>query len=64
VKDDPTLHVKLTGSWETMVGEQDTFLHILEYENYAGYDKTHKLIKESTVCPSNLLEAHNLLRDA
>ncbi|KAH6917024.1 NIPSNAP-domain-containing protein [Coprinopsis sp. MPI-PUGE-AT-0042] len=47
VKDDPTLHVKLTGSWETMVGEQDTFLHILEYENYAGYDKTHQLIKES-----------------
>ena len=25
VKDDPELHVKLTGSWETLIGEQDTF---------------------------------------
>ncbi|KAJ2921022.1 hypothetical protein H1R20_g16073, partial [Candolleomyces eurysporus] len=47
IKDDPELKVKLTGSWETLVGEQDTFLHILEYENYAGYDKTTRLIKES-----------------
>lgn len=43
------MKVKLTGSWETLVGEQDTFLHILEYENYAGYDKTTRLIKESKV---------------
>ena len=25
IKDDPELHVKLTGSWETVVGEQDVF---------------------------------------
>jgi hypothetical protein len=25
IKDDPNLHVKLTGSWETIVGELDTF---------------------------------------
>lgn len=25
IKDDPELHVKLTGSWETIVGELDTF---------------------------------------
>lgn len=25
IKDDPRLHVKLTGSWETLVGSQDTF---------------------------------------
>ena len=25
IKDDPELHVKLTGSWEVTVGEQDTF---------------------------------------
>ncbi|KDQ63122.1 hypothetical protein JAAARDRAFT_168615 [Jaapia argillacea MUCL 33604] len=37
---DPELHLKLSGSWEVLLGEQDTFLHILEYENYAGYDKT------------------------
>ncbi|KAJ3763434.1 NIPSNAP-domain-containing protein [Lentinula raphanica] len=44
---DPNLHVKLSGSWETLVGQQDTFLHILEYENYGGYDKTVQLVKNS-----------------
>jgi len=47
IKDDPRLHVKLTGGWETLVGNQDTFVHILEYENYAGYDKTVELIRNS-----------------
>jgi len=47
IKDDPNLHVKLTGSWETIVGELDTFLHILEYENYGGYDKSTALIRDS-----------------
>ena len=68
VKDDPSLHVKLTGSWEIVVGEQDTFgtrfwprllslsaltrnppVHILEYENYGGYDKTTAKIRGSDV---------------
>lgn len=40
IKDDPSLHVKLSGSWEVVVGEQDMFFHILEYENYDGYDQT------------------------
>ncbi|TBU34385.1 NIPSNAP-domain-containing protein [Dichomitus squalens] len=47
IKDDPELHVKLTGSWETVVGDQDVFYHILEYENYSGYDKTTQKIKNS-----------------
>ncbi|TFY64924.1 hypothetical protein EVJ58_g2289 [Rhodofomes roseus] len=47
IKDDPELHVKLTGSWETVLGEQDTFVHILEYENYKGYDMTTKKIRDS-----------------
>jgi len=45
IKDDPRLHVKLTGSWETLVGEQDTFVHILEYENYGGLEATMKLLR-------------------
>ena len=61
------MRVKLSGSWETVVGEQDTFcacllgpplpcadtasasVHILEYENYAGYDKSSALIRNSDV---------------
>ncbi|KAG8701288.1 hypothetical protein FRC08_004182 [Ceratobasidium sp. 394] len=44
---DPEMHVKLTGSWETTVGTLDTFVHILEYENYGGYDRTIKTAKNS-----------------
>lgn len=46
---DESLQIKLTGNWETVVGEQDTFIHILEYENYAGFDKATQLIKTSAV---------------
>lgn len=59
-----------TGSWETVVGELDTFglsifhlvqsiasligtrrhsVHILEYENYGGLDKSTALIRKSKV---------------
>lgn len=31
IKDDPALHVKLSGSWETIVGEQDTFCKSFGY---------------------------------
>ncbi|KAI0348293.1 NIPSNAP-domain-containing protein [Trametopsis cervina] len=47
IKEDPELHVKLSGSWEVVIGEQDTFVHILEYENYDGYDKTTAKIRNS-----------------
>ncbi|KAF8899085.1 NIPSNAP-domain-containing protein [Infundibulicybe gibba] len=47
LKDDTDLHVKLTGNWEVAIGEQDTFVHILEYENYGGFDKTSQLLKKS-----------------
>jgi hypothetical protein len=47
IASDESLHVKLTGSWETVVGELDTFVHILEYENYAGLDKSSALIRTS-----------------
>jgi hypothetical protein len=70
VASDPKFKVKLTGSWETVVGEQDTFgndsgmrlligdiltrslqVHILEYENYRGYDHSTALIRDSPVRP-------------
>jgi hypothetical protein len=58
IKDDPRLHVKLTGGWETLVGEQDTFVHILEYENYRGFDETSRLLKTTPeVCA--LLKNHS-----
>ncbi|KAF8522850.1 NIPSNAP-domain-containing protein [Gautieria morchelliformis] len=44
---DPDLNIKLTGSWETIVGAQDTFVHILEYENYQGYDRWMRIPQDS-----------------
>ncbi|KAI5364722.1 hypothetical protein Slin15195_G042600 [Septoria linicola] len=38
-KDDEN-HVNLVGSWRTEVGECDTFVHIWEYQRYAGYHKS------------------------
>jgi hypothetical protein len=48
-RNDPQLGVKLTGSWQVVVGELDTYVHILEYENYGGYDKTNGLVRELEV---------------
>jgi hypothetical protein len=47
IQEDSRLCVKLTGNWKTIVGDQDAFIHILEYENYAGYDKSTQTIRNS-----------------
>ncbi|PIB02034.1 Protein NipSnap 1 [Cercospora beticola] len=40
-------HVNLVGSWRTEVGECDTFVHIWEYQRYAGYHKSLHRIQNS-----------------
>ncbi|PAV22047.1 NIPSNAP-domain-containing [Pyrrhoderma noxium] len=47
IRSDPNLNVKLTGSWETIIGDTDTFVHITEYENHGGFDRSFKLIRDS-----------------
>jgi len=49
IQEDPELKVKLTGNWETLVGEQDVFIHITEYENYGGYDRATQIVRTSEV---------------
>lgn len=40
IASDPSLKTKLCGSWSTLIGENDTYIHILEHEaSYAGYDE-------------------------
>jgi hypothetical protein len=41
--------VKLTGSWETVVGAVGEFTHILEYEGYKGYDATLRALRADKV---------------
>ncbi|KAK7063985.1 Zn(2)-C6 fungal-type domain-containing protein [Favolaschia claudopus] len=45
IKNDAELRTKLTGNWEVIIGEQDTFIHILEIE---GYEKTTQLFESPT----------------
>jgi hypothetical protein len=42
--------VKLTGSWETVIGSVGDFTHILEYEGYKGYDTTMRDLRADKVC--------------
>lgn len=41
--------VKLTGSWETIVGNVGEYTHILEYEGHKGYDVTGRLLRKDQV---------------
>ncbi|KAG7530307.1 hypothetical protein FFLO_05140 [Filobasidium floriforme] len=51
---DPSLKVKLTGSWETLIGPVDNFVHILEYENYDGYDDVMRKLQTHPTLPGIL----------
>jgi hypothetical protein len=42
--------VKLTASWETVVGSVGEFTHVLEYEGYKGFDETSRALKKDSVC--------------
>ncbi|KAH9178646.1 NIPSNAP-domain-containing protein [Lactarius sanguifluus] len=57
LRDDPELRIKLSGNFEAIVGEQDTFYHVLEYENHSGLDNAWKKIPGS-----DHERAHNALR--
>ncbi|SPO31568.1 related to NIPSNAP protein [Ustilago trichophora] len=39
------LPMRLTGSWEVIVGDLETFYHIWEYDGYAGYDKAESALR-------------------
>jgi hypothetical protein len=41
--------VKLTASWETVVGSVGEFTHVLEYEGYKGFDETSRALRTDQV---------------
>ncbi|KAM0746897.1 NIPSNAP-domain-containing protein [Meredithblackwellia eburnea MCA 4105] len=47
INDSSEFHAKLLGSWEIVVGEVDTFVHIWEYEGLPGFEITKAAVKES-----------------
>lgn len=46
--------VKLTASWETVVGSVGEFTHVLEYEGYKGFDETSRALRNDKVCFSHV----------
>ncbi|CAG8506875.1 6061_t:CDS:10 [Funneliformis caledonium] len=46
IANDPENSVHLCGSWQTEIGDLDTFVHIWEYQGYIGYDETHNRLKK------------------
>ncbi|WVQ85111.1 hypothetical protein IAT38_007276 [Cryptococcus sp. DSM 104549] len=40
--------VKLTGSWESIVGDVGNFTHILEYQGYKGLDETTHALRDNS----------------
>jgi hypothetical protein len=41
--------VKLTASWETVVGSVGEFTHVLEYEGFKGFDETSRALRKDKV---------------
>jgi hypothetical protein len=46
--------VKLTASWETVVGSVGEFTHVLEYEGFKGFDETSRALRKDKVSTSVL----------
>ncbi|GAA5881384.1 hypothetical protein JCM3774_002541 [Rhodotorula dairenensis] len=47
IHESPDFDARLIGSWEIVVGEVDTFVHIFGYEGIAGFEKTKYEIRAS-----------------
>jgi len=45
IANDPKNLVHLCGSWQTEIGDLDSFVHIWEYQGYTGYHETHNRLK-------------------
>lgn len=49
--------VKLTASWETVVGSVGEFTHVLEYEGFKGFDETSRALRKDKVSTLSVLDS-------
>ncbi|KAI9268486.1 hypothetical protein EDC94DRAFT_403610 [Helicostylum pulchrum] len=61
IANDPENQVNLCGSWETVVGELDTFVHIWEYKGYPGHKNTMERLAKDTVYAQFIKDLRPLL---
>lgn len=62
IAEDPRNDVHLVGSWRTVVGDMDTFVHIWEYRGYPGFHHTQMSIHQNPKYLEYLRELRNTLR--
>lgn len=59
---DPANEVRLVGSWRTMIGDMDTYIHIWEYKGYPGFHHSQNVIHENEEYLQHLAQIRPLLR--
>ncbi|KAI9317647.1 nipsnap family protein, partial [Dichotomocladium elegans] len=61
IANDPKNELHLCGSWETVIGELDTFVHIWEYKGYPGHHNTTMRLASDPVYQAFLQQLRPLL---
>ncbi|CAI2161990.1 5060_t:CDS:10 [Funneliformis geosporum] len=62
IANDPENSVHLCGSWQTEIGNLDTFVHIWEYQGYIGYDETRNRLKKDHLYQKFIKELRPMLQ--
>ncbi|CAJ0906368.1 17112_t:CDS:2, partial [Entrophospora sp. SA101] len=61
IANDPDNSVHLCGSWQTEIGDLDTFVHIWEYYGYKGYHDTYNRLNNDSQYQQFLKEIRPIL---
>jgi len=61
IANDPENSVHLCGSWQTEIGDLDTFVHIWEYYGYRGYNDTYNRLNNDSQYKQFLKEVRPML---
>ncbi|KAI9485910.1 MAG: hypothetical protein EXX96DRAFT_469964, partial [Benjaminiella poitrasii] len=61
IANDPGNHIHLCGSWETIIGELDSFVHIWEYKGYPGHQQTLERLAQDKTYEQFIKELRPLL---
>lgn len=59
---DPEVPAQLIGSWRTVIGDMDRFVHIWQYDGYPGFHNAHVVTHQQTPYLEYLNELRSCLR--
>ncbi|CAG8488827.1 7884_t:CDS:10 [Diversispora eburnea] len=61
IANDQKNSVHLCGSWQTEIGQLDSFVHIWEYQGYKGYHETQDRLKNDPYCQQFIKQLRPML---